>query len=245
MKNALLKLTAFIILTAVFKDALAADTASGSSVLPYETWLKTIQKSLTGPVAFSVSLIGIVSCGATLIFTGGEMGRFMRSIVYLVMVMTLLVGANTLMSSLFNGATIELSSELSSEHSSEISSELDPISNEMSLNDKSRKLNEKTLSDRATSSIGLDSIELDLSKKTAKVTALAGSSSNLSAKDYASTNLSSTNQTSANLSSTLIDSPKGYKASQYLDSFNDVKHDSVFSSFKFSFHQDEALMAAC
>lgn len=233
MKNALLKLTAFIILTAVFKDALAADTASGSSVLPYETWLKTIQKSLTGPVAFSVSLIGIVSCGATLIFTGGEMGRFMRSIVYLVMVMTLLVGANTLMSSLFNGATIELSSELA------------PISNEMSLNDKSHKLNEKTLSDRATSSIGLDSIELDLSKKTAKVTALAGSSSNLSAKDYASTNLSSTNLTSANLSSTLIDSPKGYKASQYLDSFNDVKHDSVFGSFKFSFHQDEALMAAC
>ena len=237
MKNALLKLTAFIILTAVFKDALAADTASGSSVLPYETWLKTIQKSLTGPVAFSVSLIGIVSCGATLIFTGGEMGRFMRSIVYLVMVMTLLVGANTLMSSLINGATIELSSELSSE--------LAPISNEMSLNDKSHKLNEKTLSDRATSSIGLDSIELDLSKKTAKVTALAGSSSNLSAKDYASTNLSSTNLTSANLSSTLIDSPKGYKASQYLDSFNDVKHDSVFGSFKFSFHQDEALMAAC
>lgn len=108
MKNAIFKLSVFIILTAVLKDALAADTASGSSVLPYETWLKTIQKSLTGPVAFSVSLIGIVSCGATLIFTGGEMGRFMRSIVYLVMVMTLLVGANTLMSSLFNGATVEL-----------------------------------------------------------------------------------------------------------------------------------------
>ncbi len=84
MKNTLLKLAALIVLTSVFKDTLAADTASGSSVLPYETWLKTIQKSLTGPVAFSVSLIGIVSCGATLIFTGGEMGRFMRSIVYLV-----------------------------------------------------------------------------------------------------------------------------------------------------------------
>lgn len=223
MKNALLKLTAFIILTAVFKDALAADTASGSSVLPYETWLKTIQKSLTGPVAFSVSLIGIVSCGATLIFTGGEMGRFMRSIVYLVMVMTLLVGANTLMSSLFNGATFELTSELA------------PISNEMSLSNKSLKLNEKTLSDRATSSK-----ELALSKKTAKITALADSYSNISTKDSSSTNLVSTN-----LSSTLIDSPKGYKASQYQDSFNDVKHDSVFGSFKFSFYKDETLMVAC
>ncbi|GEM_PF-606142 len=229
MKNALLKLTTFIILTAVFKDALAADTASGSSVLPYETWLKTIQKSLTGPVAFSVSLIGIVSCGATLIFTGGEMGRFMRSIVYLVMVMTLLVGANTLMSSLFNGATIELTSEL------EITSELAPISNEMSLSNKSLKLNEKTLSDRATFSK-----ELALSKKTAKITALAGSSSNISTKDYSSTNLVSTN-----LSSPLIDSPKGYKASQYQDLFNDVKHDSVFGSFKFSFYKDETLMVAC
>ncbi len=231
MKNALLKLTAFIILTAVFKDTLAADTASGSSVLPYETWLKTIQKSLTGPVAFSVSLIGIVSCGATLIFTGGEMGRFMRSIVYLVMVMTLLVGANTLMSSLFNGATIEVSSELTSE----LTSERAPISNEMSLSSKTHKLNEKTLSDRASSSK-----ELDLSKKTAKITALTGNSSNLSSKGSSSANLVSTN-----LSSTLIDSPKGYKASQYQDSFNDVKHDSVFSSFKFSFHKDEALMVAC
>lgn len=229
MKNALLKLTAFIILTAVFKDALAADTTSGSSVLPYETWLKTIQKSLTGPVAFSVSLIGIVSCGATLIFTGGEMGRFMRSIVYLVMVMTLLVGANTLMSSLFNGATIELTSEF------ELTSELAPISNEMSLSNKSRTLNEKTLSDRGSSSK-----ELALSKKTAKINALAGSSSNLSSKGSSSTNLVSTN-----LSSTLIDSPKDFKASQYLDLFNDVKRDSVFSSFKFSFHKDEALMAAC
>lgn len=218
MKNALLKLTAFIILTAVFKDALAADTASGSSVLPYETWLKTIQKSLTGPVAFSVSLIGIVSCGATLIFTGGEMGRFMRSIVYLVMVMTLLVGANTLMSSLFNGATIELTSELA------------PISNEMSLSNKSLKLNEKTLSDRATSSK-----ELALSMKTAKITALADGSLNISTKDSSATNLSST----------LIDSPKGYKASQYQDSFNDVKHDSVLGSFKFSFYKDETLMVAC
>ena len=58
MKNTLLKLAALIVLISVFKDALAADTASGSSVLPYETWLKTIQKSLTGPVAFSLSCDG-------------------------------------------------------------------------------------------------------------------------------------------------------------------------------------------
>ncbi len=85
----------------------AAETSS-SAALPYEDWLRTIQKSLTGPVAFSISIIGIISCGVTLIFTGGEITRFMRTIVYLVFVMTLLVGANSFMSSVFNGATIPL-----------------------------------------------------------------------------------------------------------------------------------------
>lgn len=85
--------------------AMGAETTTTS--LPYESWLRTIQKSLTGPVAFSVSLIGIVSSGATLIFTGGELGRFMRTIIYIVLVMTLLIGANTLMTNLFNGAVID------------------------------------------------------------------------------------------------------------------------------------------
>ena len=82
----------------------AADTQGGA--LPYESWLRTLQQSLTGPVAFSVSLIGIVSCGATLILTGGEISKFMRSLIYIVLVMTLLVGANSLMTRFFNGAVI-------------------------------------------------------------------------------------------------------------------------------------------
>lgn len=36
--------------------AYASDTQGGA--LPYESWLRTLQQSLTGPVAFSVSLIG-------------------------------------------------------------------------------------------------------------------------------------------------------------------------------------------
>lgn len=201
MKITLLKLAFLIVLTSVFKDALAADTASGSSVLPYETWLKTIQKSLTGPVAFSVSLIGIVSCGATLIFTGGEMGRFMRSIVYLVMVMTLLVGANTLMSSLFNGATVEIA----------------PISNEMALNNNKSKSQEKTISDRMT----------HLNEH------------NLSSKLQALTH------DNTSLSSTLIDSPKGNRASHIMDTFNEVNINTLESNFSFSFHKNKALIEAC
>lgn len=201
MKITLLKLAFLIVLTSVFKDALAADTASGSSVLPYETWLKTIQKSLTGPVAFSVSLIGIVSCGATLIFTGGEMGRFMRSIVYLVMVMTLLVGANTLMSSLFNGATVEIA----------------PISNEITLNNNESKSQEKTISDRMT-----HLNEHNLSSKLQDLT-----------------------HDNTSLSSTLIDSPKGNRASHIMDTFNEVNVNTLESNFSFSFHKNKALIEAC
>lgn len=202
MKNTLLKLAALIVLISVFKDALAADTASGSSVLPYETWLKTIQKSLTGPVAFSVSLIGIVSCGATLIFTGGEMGRFiMRSIVYLVMVMTLLVGANTLMSSLFNGATVEIA----------------PVSNEIALNDKEIKSQEKPLSDRIT--------HFNEQNPSSKLQAFVHDTSSPS--------------------STLIDSPKVNRTSHIMDTFNDVNINTLESNFSFSFHKNKALIEAC
>lgn len=98
---------ATLCLTLCSKAALAADTQGGT--LPYESWLRSLQQSLTGPVAFSVALIGIITCGATLIFMGGEIGRFMRSLVYIILVMTMLVGANSLMTSFFNGASIGLS----------------------------------------------------------------------------------------------------------------------------------------
>ena len=93
-----------LILALSASAAYASDTQGG--YLPYESWLRTLQQSLTGPVAFSVSLIGIVSCGATLILAGGEINKFMRSLIYIVLVMTLLVGANSLMTRFFNGAVI-------------------------------------------------------------------------------------------------------------------------------------------
>ena len=105
MNKSLFSLTVGLLLLVFAPTIFAADTTTNS--LPYEDWLKTIQKSLTGPVAFSVSLIGMVSAGASLIFMGGEMGRFMRTMIYLALVMTLLVGANNLMTSLFNGAVID------------------------------------------------------------------------------------------------------------------------------------------
>ena len=89
------------------QPAFAADTGAGTA-LPYESWLSDFQKSLTGPVAFAISLIGIVVSGITLILGGGEIRGFARTMVYIVLVMTLLIGANSLMSNFFNGASIPL-----------------------------------------------------------------------------------------------------------------------------------------
>lgn len=59
-----------------------------------------MRDSLTGPVAFSVSIIGIIVAGAVLIF-GGDMNGFFRTLVFLVLVMALIVGANNMLAGFF------------------------------------------------------------------------------------------------------------------------------------------------
>ena len=105
-RSSLLLWFSALLCLSLLPEAAWASSAGGTSVLPYEQWLSILQKSLTGPVAFSVSLIGIVTCGATLILGGGEISHFMRTLIYIVLVMTLLVGANALMNNFFNGASI-------------------------------------------------------------------------------------------------------------------------------------------
>lgn len=80
-------------------------SASAGGGLPYEAWLTKLQQSMTGPVAFSVSLIGIVGAGGVLIF-GGELNAFLRTLVFIVLVMALLVGANTMMSGIFGTGAV-------------------------------------------------------------------------------------------------------------------------------------------
>lgn len=84
--------------------AMAAEGTGGS--LPYESWLTNLRTSVTGPVAFSLSIIGIVIAGGVLIF-GGDLNGFFRSLIFLVLVMALLIGAQNMMSTLFGrGAEI-------------------------------------------------------------------------------------------------------------------------------------------
>jgi type IV secretion system protein VirB2 len=74
-----------------------ASTAGGG--LPFDSWLIKIQKSITGPFAFSVAIIGLVAAGATLIF-GGDMNGFMRTLIFFVLVLAFLVAAQNTMTAI-------------------------------------------------------------------------------------------------------------------------------------------------
>lgn len=86
------------------EHALASEGTGGA--LPYESWLTNLRNSITGPVAFALSTIGIVIAGGVLIF-GGDLNGFIRTLIFLVLVMALIVGAQNVMSTFFGrGAEI-------------------------------------------------------------------------------------------------------------------------------------------
>jgi type IV secretion system protein TrbC len=81
--------------------------ASGGGGLPWETPLETLRDSITGPVAYAISLMGVVVAGATLVF-GGEINDFVRRIIMLVLVISLIIFSTNILSTLFNaGAVIQ------------------------------------------------------------------------------------------------------------------------------------------
>ena len=100
----------FSVLCLVFilsAPAYAADaTGGGGAGLPWEGPLDKLKRSISGPVAFVIALLGIIACGATLIW-GGEVSEFTRRIIYVVLVVCMIVFANTMLTGvLFSGAVI-------------------------------------------------------------------------------------------------------------------------------------------
>lgn len=97
-----------VLLTA--HPAFAAATAGGG--LPMDSWLTKISNSVTGPYAYTVSVIGIVVTGATLIF-GGDMNGFMRAMIFLVLVLCFVVAAKNFLSTVTGqGAEIALAHDI-------------------------------------------------------------------------------------------------------------------------------------
>lgn len=97
-------LLVFLVCLSITPDAFAGAGQGGN--LPYEGWLESVRASATGPVAYAFGLIGIVVCGGVLIF-GGDLNGFFRSMLVVVLVMALLVTANTVMVDLF-GTSAEI-----------------------------------------------------------------------------------------------------------------------------------------
>jgi type IV secretion system protein TrbC len=85
-----------------------AQAAAGGGGLPWEAPLTTLSNSVTGPVAYGASLIGLVGAGGVLIFAGGMINEFLRTILFIVLVIAFIIsGKNTLTSLGFAaGATV-------------------------------------------------------------------------------------------------------------------------------------------
>jgi len=97
---------AFLVLFGADPAHAADTTGGGGAGLPWEGPLDKLKQSISGPVAFVIALLGIIACGATLIW-GGEVSEFTRRIIYVVLVVCLIVFANTLLTgALFSGAMV-------------------------------------------------------------------------------------------------------------------------------------------
>lgn len=79
------------------EPALASNTSGGG--LPFDDWMTNIRTSITGPFAFTASIIGIVGAGAMLIF-GGDMNGFLRTLIFIVLVLSFLVAAQNTLSAI-------------------------------------------------------------------------------------------------------------------------------------------------
>jgi len=95
-----------IVFLFIADPAWAAGVGGSKTGLPWEAPLELLGKSISGPVAFVIALLGIIACGATLIW-GGEISEFTRRIIYVVLVVCLIVFANSLLrGAMFAGAVI-------------------------------------------------------------------------------------------------------------------------------------------
>ena len=93
----LLALGVLALMLLLAPDAHASAGTGGG--LPYEDWLTKIRQSITGPVAFAISIIAIVAAGAMLIF-GGDMNGFMKTLVFIVLVLAFVIAAQNMLSAI-------------------------------------------------------------------------------------------------------------------------------------------------
>lgn len=89
--------------------AFASEAATG---LEWETPFIAFYRSITGPIAFGISLLGMVVCGAILIW-GGEINEFVRRMVMLIMVVAVIMFASNILRRLFAGGAATIGPAIS------------------------------------------------------------------------------------------------------------------------------------
>jgi len=103
-KTIYLMMICFAFLLLLSPDVFASGTGEG---LPWEAPLDKLKRSLSGPVAMSISLVALVACGSSLIF-GNDMNDFSRRMVLVILAITVLVSGTKLLEIFFgtSGALI-------------------------------------------------------------------------------------------------------------------------------------------
>jgi len=102
------KLLGKLVLVGAFLLPVAAHAATGGGGLPWETPLQTLGNSISGPVAYGLSLIGLVVSGGVLIFMGGELNHFARIVVQVVLVISFIIAGKNTMSTFGWGGGAEI-----------------------------------------------------------------------------------------------------------------------------------------
>ena len=96
-KNIFLIFVAMMLFSIAIHSAWAANTSGGG--LPSDAWFTKLIQSVTGPWAITFAIVGIFGAGATLIF-GGDINSFLRTIVFLILVLSLVISAQNLLTAL-------------------------------------------------------------------------------------------------------------------------------------------------
>ncbi len=96
-----------LMLALALAAASGAFAAEAGNNLPWEGPLTTLVTSLTGPVAYAISVVAIVALGATLAFAGGEMGETMKRLLHVGIAVCCVVFAAQVMTS-FIGQAAEI-----------------------------------------------------------------------------------------------------------------------------------------
>ena len=105
-ESSIIPALALVLLIGLMASGQACASEGVGGGLPYESWLMNLRNSVTGPVAFGIAVISVVVSGGVLAL-GGDLSGFFRLFIFLVFVMSLVIGAVSLMSNFFGrGAEI-------------------------------------------------------------------------------------------------------------------------------------------